>query len=451
MWLFCSASLAVLLRQKGLPSRQYKTGHKSAMVHPARLQQRKHLRSAPGAQASRWSPTFWMVALWSMVAAAIYVYVSHLSRRPLTTPGSKQQLKLAPTPRLLDDAAVALMAQHGITACGVIGQGSFGRVYKAWYNGQCVAAKMVEFAVEDDNNTKHILLECNLATAFCHPSVVWTLTCMVDVLSASEYLDAQQRKLASRLELATSAYDVGAGYELATGMQRQSLPASQQQWQAQARQLKAFRVILVMENCDAGTLWAALQQGWFHTSAGQPNMDAILRTALEVAQALTYLHSLRVIHTDVTSRNILLKRCSHPQDPRGFTAKVADFGLSMLLDANQTHSSTAQRGTLAYMPPEMLLGTNLTFATDIYSFGIILWELITQDCPYAGLSEPQIVSCKVQGFVDLQPPRSCPAGYAALMRACLHRDPLQRPSIELVDAWLQRLLEGLHTDDHAEL
>jgi serine/threonine protein kinase len=58
-------------------------------------------------------------------------------------------------------------------------------------------------------------------------------------------------------------------------------------------------------------------------------------------------------------------------------AQVSDFGLSMLLRPGQEHATAAQHGALAYMPPEMIGADRLSFATDVYSYGVVLWELLT--------------------------------------------------------------------------
>lgn len=99
-------------------------------------------------------------------------------------------------------------------------------------------------------------------------------------------------------------------------------------------------VWMVLEYCNRGTLSDAIQRGWLLSvkdGAPQPghvNMLRAITTAREVAGALEYLHSQNVLHGDLNGNNILLAGAAvspDGQDQRGFTAKVADFGLSRIL------------------------------------------------------------------------------------------------------------------------
>ncbi|KAK9916138.1 hypothetical protein WJX75_009083 [Coccomyxa subellipsoidea] len=205
-----------------------------------------------------------------------------------------------------------------------------------------------------------------------------------------------------------------------------------------------FRCIFVMEFCDAGTLWVAVMQGTYHRADGQPRMHSILCTAVEVAEGVAHMHAHRIVHRDLTSRNVLLKHEPAIQRTR---AKVSDFGLSMLFKPGQEQAVAMQHGTLAFMPPELLTNDILSYATDVYSFGMLLWEMIACKTPYAGLSEQQIIHRKLHEPEDMPSPATCPAVLADLMQACLNRQPSQRPTMATITSRLHALLAMFWSDD----
>jgi mitogen-activated protein kinase kinase kinase 11 len=108
----------------------------------------------------------------------------------------------------------------------------------------------------------------------------------------------------------------------------------------------------------------------------------ILRIARDVACGMSYLHSLSICHGDLKCENVLLARGGTPapaavqqvqQD--AISAKVSDFGLSRAMGSAVSHLSTNTVGTVTHMPPELLCSGQLRPAADVYSFGIMLWQV----------------------------------------------------------------------------
>mmetsp|Transcript_64970 Transcript_64970/g.146533 ORF Transcript_64970/g.146533 Transcript_64970/m.146533 type:complete len:186 (+) Transcript_64970:2-559(+) len=157
--------------------------------------------------------------------------------------------------------------------------------------------------------------------------------------------------------------------------------------------------------------------------------------AAQISDALNYMHGCGIIHLDLTSSNVLLTRSN---SLRGYSVKVGDFGLSLVLEWGKTKVSSQFTGTVSFMPPELLLkvGKHLTKAVDVYSFGVILWQLCTFEVPFAGLSPVQIVVQLARGET-LTLPGGSPIRLANMCRRCMARAPNERPVFsELIEELL---------------
>lgn len=158
----------------------------------------------------------------------------------------------------------------------------------------------------------------------------------------------------------------------------------------------------------------------------KPDLDQRIALFLKVCQAVDYAHRHMVIHRDLKPGNILVTRSGEP--------KLLDFGIARLLDANEEKSSaapaSAQGLTLAYASPEQIEGSGLSASTDVYSLGVLLYELVTGINPFAGHADSALIQ---QAVLDgrFTPPSRVATGRAnadldAIIGMAMHRDAEQR-------------------------
>ncbi|KAM9959845.1 hypothetical protein ACTFIR_000946 [Dictyostelium discoideum] len=153
------------------------------------------------------------------------------------------------------------------------------------------------------------------------------------------------------------------------------------------------------------------------------SLEDIIKYALSVAQGLAYLHSVDFIHRDIKAANILVDKNNN--------AKVGDFGLSRVIDNN--FNMTAVAGTPKWESPECLMGEAYTSASDVYSYGMMLFELATGDEPFL---EIQSIVELARSVCDkkLKPkiPSSVPNFISSLIKDCLHNSPKKRPTMNQI-------------------
>ena len=190
---------------------------------------------------------------------------------------------------------------------------------------------------------------------------------------------------------------------------------------------------LVTEYMSGGSLFAALHSV---DSAGYrfQHMSDKVRVLLDVADGMRYLHGRDVIHRDVKSLNVLID-----SDGR---AKICDFGISRLLSQHATHLSSVG-GTVAWSAPEALLsGGYVRKQCDVYSFGVILWEVLTNKVPWDGCSLSEIVLHVYNDHKRLEIPTANDEteDLVDMLEQCLQRNPDDRPSFGALYDTLQDVL-----------
>ena len=181
---------------------------------------------------------------------------------------------------------------------------------------------------------------------------------------------------------------------------------------------------MLLEYADRGALQEACDKGVFQVD-GAPSAPAILRTALEIAEGMAFLHDRGIVHSDLTGGNILL--ASAEDAPHGVTTKVADFGLSREMDA-RSKVETRTYGTVTHMPPELLESGIISKAADGWSFGVLLWEMWHGCRAWASLNHAQVINAVAVAHEQLRFDAAAPRGIVELAAACMSRFPNERPT-----------------------
>ncbi|KAM6428485.1 mitogen-activated protein kinase kinase kinase 10 isoform 2-T2 [Liasis olivaceus] len=204
---------------------------------------------------------------------------------------------------------------------------------------------------------------------------------------------------------------------------------------------------LVMEYARGGTLNRAL--------AGKKVPPHVLvNWAVQIAQGMNYLHHealVPIIHRDLKSINILILERIENEDLSGRTLKITDFGL-----AREWHRTTkmSAAGTYAWMAPEVIKHSLFSKSSDVWSFGVLLWELLTGEVPYREIDALAVAYGVAMNKLMLPIPSTCPEPFARLLEECWRPDPHARPDFGSIQrqlvaieqsATFQMPLESFHS------
>lgn len=187
---------------------------------------------------------------------------------------------------------------------------------------------------------------------------------------------------------------------------------------------KPPKLCIVTEFLSGGSMYDFL-----HKQRGVLSLLSLLRVAIDVSRGMNYLHQNNIIHRDLKAANLLM-------DGTG-VVKVADFGIARV--QAQSGGMTAETGTYRWMAPEVIEHRPYNHTADVFSFGVVLWELLTGKLPYENLTPLQAAVGVVQKGLRPTIPRHTNPVLMELMERCWQQDPSLRPEFSEIVNMLQHL------------
>mmetsp|Transcript_23560 Transcript_23560/g.51706 ORF Transcript_23560/g.51706 Transcript_23560/m.51706 type:complete len:731 (-) Transcript_23560:30-2222(-) len=267
------------------------------------------------------------------------------------------------------------------TLQGAIGQGQYGTAYKAQhkYDGQLYCIKRIPMSAKDDQ--KASLKEAQLLSSLDHPNIIGYKECFIDTDES---------------------------------------------------------LCIVTTFCEEGDLFNRIRK---HATNNQYfTENEVMDMFIQVASALLYIHSKKVLHRDLKTQNIFIAR--------GDIIKLGDFGISKVLEKTDQFATTVT-GTPYYMAPEICTNQPYTFKSDIWSLGCVLYELCTLKHAFAADSLLSLVYQIVRGNFPPIPNDMFSSGLSNLVNALLVRDQNQRPSLQQIFQmpYVQQHVQRYHMEE----
>lgn len=176
---------------------------------------------------------------------------------------------------------------------------------------------------------------------------------------------------------------------------------------------------IVMEWCNNGTLAQKLHDA--HPIISPSNLCDF---AQQIANGMKYLHSKNIIHRDLKPSNILLTRNNE--------LKISDFGTHKVFNNKCSDLSTSQTGTYAYMAPEVIRGESHSFPIDVWSYGVVLWEMFIGLKPYNNLDSSAVVWAVGNNSFHLPVPTSFPDGLSFVLKRCWQAKASERMTFQQI-------------------
>ncbi|XP_069813143.1 focal adhesion kinase 1 isoform X5 [Dendropsophus ebraccatus] len=187
-------------------------------------------------------------------------------------------------------------------------------------------------------------------------------------------------------------------------------------------------VWIIMELCTLGELRSFLQVRKYNL-----DLASLILYAYQLSTALAYLESKRFVHRDIAARNVLVSTSD--------CVKLGDFGLSRYMEDSTYYKASKGKLPIKWMAPESINFRRFTSASDVWMFGVCMWEILMYGVkPFQGVKNNDVIG-RIENGERLPMPPNCPPTLYSLMTKCWAYDPSRRPRFTELKAQLSTILE----------
>jgi serine/threonine protein kinase len=185
-----------------------------------------------------------------------------------------------------------------------------------------------------------------------------------------------------------------------------------------------YRPYLVTEYTRGRSLAAVLRE------SGRVPVGSAIEVGIAISEALAYIHGKGVVHRDLKPSNVLIP--GWPEAPDYRNAKLLDFGVAGRLEQGGRTQAGMIYGTLRYMSPEQIKGEQQSPATDVYGFGLLLFEMLAGSAPAKREQDLTTLLIAIRDGISEQDLKSIVPDLGELIQRCVRADPAERPTIAAV-------------------
>ena len=196
-------------------------------------------------------------------------------------------------------------------------------------------------------------------------------------------------------------------------------------------------IIKLIGICSASPVWIVMEwarhgelRAYLQNNKNRLEISTLILYSYQLSTALSYLESKKFVHRDIAARNVLVS--AHD------CVKLADFGLSRWIEDNSYYKASKGKLPIKWMAPESINFRRFTTASDVWMFGVCVWEILMLGVkPFQGVKNSEVIG-KLENGERLGLPPRCPPRLYSVLNQCWAYEPSKRPTFQDLKAVLSQ-------------